>query len=159
MRYGLIYLTPRYREHMASGIVSYYPLSISTIRIADIASCNYRYRQFQLSISAIRISDISNEHDLLISTNRIADINNWYCCDCAFVISTIGIVQDQDRDPPRFSETETFKKQVSRPRLHPCYGQYGLWSISSGIADISNSNSRYRQLVLNDDSACLAIVI
>jgi len=52
-------------------------------------------QQFQLSISAIRISDISNEHDFLISTNRIADINNWYCCDCAFVISTIGIVDYQ----------------------------------------------------------------
>jgi len=71
-------------------------LLISTIPIVDIT--NAQSQQYEVLISTNNSGYHSQQYQLYqqfklwILTIRVVDINNWYCCDCALVISKIGIV-------------------------------------------------------------------
>jgi len=123
-----------------------------------------------LSILAIWIVNIHNSN--CEYPQLFADINNWYCCHCALVITTIGIV-DIDKLNCQYFKFELFistiscwyrQLELSISVIHECnksivdienwyYCTYILISTipivhsNNSIVGISNSNCRYQQIM------------
>jgi len=118
------------------------PTYLSYVRHAEMClNTTLDYKQPNPSISTIQIVDIRNGHYLLISTIRIADINNVICWYRQLVLWTSTIYCPYCR----YSQLEllncVYRHIIVDFHNWNCWYQQWTWFV-----DIDNSNCRYQQL-------------